>query len=54
MSRTYRNKPKTNKKIRDGADFRTSRACRHHGPCSYCSKGRQHTSRRRAPIEEYL
>jgi hypothetical protein len=52
MSRTYRKAPKTGKRIRDGEDFRPSRACRHNGPCPYCANGRTHSNRRRIPAQE--
>lgn len=31
---------------------RFDRSCRNHGSCPYCEAGRQHSNKRRAPIEE--
>ena len=44
MSRTKR-KAMTGSKAIDGS-------CRNHGTCPYCTKGRQHKHKRRAPAEE--
>jgi len=28
------------------------RSCRNHGSCPYCADGRQHTNKRREPVED--
>jgi hypothetical protein len=28
-------------------------SCKHHGGCSWCADGRTHSSRRRAPVEDW-
>lgn len=46
----YKNMKDQRKEYYDSRRF--DHTCRNHGSCSYCSKGRQHNSKRRKPIEE--
>lgn len=56
MSRTIRRaRPRFHKKrttVRDGEPQYVAAGCKHNNRCSWCSDGRTHSSRRRAPIEE--
>ena len=39
-------------KLKRGLAQYSSTGCSHHNSCNWCSGGRTHTNRRRAPIEE--
>lgn len=50
MSRTIRNKRKTNQKVKDGTSQYSTKSCSHHGGCPICEGNRLHSTKRRVLV----